>query len=209
MFRLWNRVVKMDMSRTTYRILLWDMQVGRDNWSSNFKDVCILFDLMPVYEYKRTVNIDLVTQRAMSVINRVWKEQTVLKPKLRTYCKFKDHFETEAYLTENFNKHFRSILCQLRIGILPLTIETGRFHGVPIENRTCPFCPDKVEDELHFVCYCPKYSQLRFLLYNSMGESFLALTTEQKFIKLAQSHQYNLAKFISNAWQVRQNLLYT
>ena len=48
------------------------------------------------------------------------------KPKLRTYSLFKQDMDTERY-TKIYSKSKRSILCQLRIGILPLEIELGHY----------------------------------------------------------------------------------
>ena len=50
-----------------------------------------------------------------------------LKPKLRTYITFKTIYATEMYVKSLFSKAKRSILCQLRCGVLPLAIETGRY----------------------------------------------------------------------------------
>ena len=63
--------------------------------------------------------------------------------------------ETEAHIKTN-SKAKRSILCQLRIGILCLEIELGRYVRLKINERICKLCKKKdVEDEIHFVCVCP------------------------------------------------------
>ena len=59
-------------------------------------------------------------------------------------------------------KSERSTMCQLRSGILPLRIETGRYIGEPAEKRLCRFCPqNSVENETHFTLYCNLYDELR------------------------------------------------
>jgi hypothetical protein len=48
-------------------------------------------------------------------------------------------------------KYLRSILAQFRCGILPLRIETGRYHGEPVKERICSLCSENnVEDKIHF-----------------------------------------------------------
>ena len=42
----------------------------------------------------------------------------------------KEHFEVESYVAYHVPKNYRSILAQLRMGILPLHIETGRYKNV-------------------------------------------------------------------------------
>ena len=66
------------------------------------------------------------------------------------------------------SKMSRSIFAQLRLGILPLEIEMGRFRNIPSESRMCHFCKNEIEDKLHFVCVCPAYSNHRNILFNEI-----------------------------------------
>ena len=68
----------------------------------------------------------------------------------------------------------RQLVSMLRMGVLPLRIETGRYEackvvgskGVPVEFRVCKCCSlCKVEDEIHFSFECPLYSSLRIGLF--------------------------------------------
>ena len=53
----------------------------------------------------------------------------------------------------------RSLLAQLRIGILPIRVETGIFVNLAVKERVCQICKSQeVEDELHFLFNCPKYN---------------------------------------------------
>ena len=54
-----------------------------------------------------------------------WKSDINSKPKLRTYKMFKTLFIAEDYLKLNTNRQQRSLMAQLRCGILPIRIETG------------------------------------------------------------------------------------
>ena len=66
----------------------------------------------------------------------------------------------ESYLQNNFPRYKRSLLAQFRTGVLPLRIETGRFHltkdpvtklyrKLNIEERTCLICnSNAIEDEV-------------------------------------------------------------
>ena len=47
-----------------------------------------------------------------------------------TYVDFKKSFNTEAYVKQTFSRSRRSFLAQLRLGILPLEIETGRYTPI-------------------------------------------------------------------------------
>ena len=80
----------------------------------------------------------------------------------------KNEIKTEEYILSNIPKYKRSILCQLRIGILPLEIETGRYSRKKLEERICKLCQLDVEDETHFLCVCPKLQCIRFKYYSEI-----------------------------------------
>jgi hypothetical protein len=43
----------------------------------------------------------------------------------------------EKYLSVNMSGKYKSSFSKFRCGVAPLKIETGRYEGVSIENRTC------------------------------------------------------------------------
>jgi hypothetical protein len=53
----------------------------------------------------------------------------------------------------------RSLITKIRISAHQLAIETGRYmkHPLPVPERFCKNCKNKVEDEKHFILYCPLY----------------------------------------------------
>ncbi len=74
------------------------------------------------------------------------------KPKLRTYIKHKEQLDPEKYVTCHLSKKERSYLAQLRLGILPIKLETGHFENIKVEERLCELCDARVvEDEQHFL----------------------------------------------------------
>ncbi len=57
----------------------------------------------------------------------------------------------------------RSYLAQLRCGILPLHIETGRWQGTQLDKRICKvFNSNSVENEEYFIFHFNKYNNTRF-----------------------------------------------
>ena len=69
---------------------------------------------------------------------------------------------TESYVSINLSSIERSYLAQLRLGILPIAIETGRYKSVPIDNRKCKLCNlNLVEDEKHILFTCTLYNDIR------------------------------------------------
>ena len=57
-----------------------------------------------------------------------WAEKVTNKQKLRMYNQFKSKFGLENYLKINLDRFERSFMAQLRLGVLPLHIETGHFN---------------------------------------------------------------------------------
>ena len=60
---------------------------------------------------------------------------------------------------------------------LELQIEIGRRQNEPLESRTCRICVKNViEDEGHFLLYCPMYDRERKDMFDEILEH-----TEEKF----------------------------
>jgi hypothetical protein len=66
-----------------------------------------------------------------------------------------------------------------------LHIETGQYTRpiTPVENRICSNCNSKsVEDEIHFLKYCPKFENHRRELFsNVLNYNAAILSAEDKF----------------------------
>jgi hypothetical protein len=76
--------------------------------------------------------------------------------------------------TRTFAAHLRSteippsryrVLARLRAGCWPIAVNSGRFDGIERSQRFCEYCVatghEHVEDEMHVVMECPKFSGIR------------------------------------------------
>ena len=141
----------------------------------------------------------------------MWHIEIENKPKLRTYVKFKHTLETENYVTANLCRKKRSLMAQCRIGILPLKIETGRFSRTPLEARICNLCKIEIENEIHFLCVCPIYTQIRNKLYKNACDScnnVLTKSNEDKLVYLLNHLFKDTANFLIDAWSLRHKIVY-
>ena len=59
------------------------------------------------------------------------------------------------------NVSVRQQVTKFRLSDHRLAIETGRYIGLLEEDRKCEFCPDRVEDEIHFLFECTLLEHLR------------------------------------------------
>ncbi len=133
-----------------------------------------------------------------------------LKPKLRTYIPYKKSFITEDYVKYCLNSRKRLLTAQIRIGILPPHIETGRFRNVKVEERVCQVCKNgDVENEFHFICICNAYTALRNMMYDKINDvTFYNMTDRDNFFYLMQKHWKQLGQYIETAWYYRNSILY-
>ena len=140
--------------------------------------------------------------------------QKIINPenKLRTYALFKTQVGCEKYLHEIKNTKIRQSLTKFRLSNHCLNIEKGR-HTVPKtpkEHRFCPFCPNKVEDEVHFLFDCPTYKVPRGEIITGMEKgnpAFLEHTQQEQFITFMNTDNVQLiAEFVHNLVEIRNFL---
>ena len=162
-FRYWNRLVKIENHRITKQIFLFDyQQQSKYTWSSYIKSLFIEINMVNFYNSFMTCNINTVKNLLIQKHIQNWKSRILSKPKLRFYNIFKNIPMTENYVSMNLSSIERSYLAQLRLGILPLEIETGRYKSIPIDNRKCKLCNlNLVEDEKHILFTCTLYNDIR------------------------------------------------
>ena len=190
------------------------------SWYKEFGAVCAHIGFPLPGNVDTKINISVfkhVKEKCQVKQYEEWRLAIANKPKLRSYIKFKCQYKVEDYCTLNMLKSKRSLLAQLRLGVLQLQVEVGRFHGTPLDKRTCQLCDmNVVEDELHLLCVCPLYQVPRQLLYNRVAllndntqiTHFKDLHINDQFICLMQNYQKYVACYLNDAWNIRKEKLY-
>ena len=155
---------------------------------------------------------ELFFQRGRDIFHQeAFSEIRKQESKLRTYAKLKTEIGLENYFHQITNIENRVLFSKIRLSNHKLKIEEGRFNKVPKEQRYCPFCPNYVEDEIHFLMQCPVYYTHRAqLMLEAQGERgnqqieqeslFIFLMTNKEVVHLT-------AKFITKATKLREDLL--
>ena len=139
--------------------------------------------------------------------------ETMEKPesKLRTYSLFKKEIGCEKYLLEINNIEIRQSFTKFRLSNHTLNIEKGRHTSpkTPKEERFCPFCPTKVEDEKHFLLECPTYLIPRnVLIENIVKDNPNFISQKSKFLQLmSPENAYMVAKTIHNLFEIRNFII--
>ena len=230
MFRYFLKLKKMPDDRLTKKIFIYDQYFMQQNpnlqcWSSEIKQIIIRNNLVfsvdtvpPKLLCKNLENILLTKDVAM------FKTQCAKSPKLRTYNSLFSPFDGQC-LAENFTRLclpfiVRKRLSQLRLGVLPLRVETDRYQRVKIDasERFCkqPKCTNndvsvavktfEVENEFHFLVKCREYDQLRYVLFSHLScPEFDQLNDQNKFcFMLTRPHVARLVgQFIIDAFDLR------
>ena len=217
MLRYYNRLVKMDGDRLPRYIYDWDKSLNREAWASEIEYIAVelgfdssllgteMFDLENAYKF-------FLTQSQSA-----WRREAEMKPKLRTYVKVHDFGDFQSLVQSPVTRAQRSLLTMLKIGILPLKIETDRYQGIKPENRICKICDLNLpEDELHFIFKCPALSDVRFTLISQLkfrNVNFLSEDSSNECVKNLESmlHRDNLSLFaiyLERLYKARQEMIY-
>ena len=214
MLRLWNRLLSMDDTRLTKYLFDCDKRLCKLNWTVDIKKIFTELNMMSVFDNEEGIDLSAAFDLLKVQESTRWKSEVVNIPKLRTYCKFKEVYEVEPYVTSVMNRGHRSLLAQFRSGILPLRIETGRYQDLPVEFRICLMCEEEVcEDEIHFIFSCNCYENLRTKLFDQIlpvYPNFLEFSVSEKLSKM-MDRQFikHTAGYIWNAYTKRRRAMYT
>jgi hypothetical protein len=95
------------------------------------------------------------------------------------------HETADTYLFLDIDKTLIKQFMQIKISNSKLMIELGRHNKTDINNRICPLCKNRVEDEYHFIILCSSLNNIRnkrFVNILSIFPSFHVLTEEKKFL---------------------------
>ena len=217
MLRLWHRLVSMEEHRLP-KIIFQEMRLQNEPWILEIKEIfyainceTIFHNNCHVVNFKQFLRHAKLTMQSHQAVS--WNTSLELKPKLELYRNIKQTLELEEYCKLNLKGSQRCIIAKLRLGILPINIELGRYNNTPREDRLCTVCDkQEVEDEKHLLFSCPVYANERRILLTSASHhipNFNLLNKDDK-IKLLTTH-INLVRktssFVLKALQLRNEEL--
>ena len=203
----------MDKSRLPNIILKWDQSLGLNTWYSEIQYILAYLGLNirpsdgDQYDLTNAYNYLLKNNRSS------WRLEASRKPKLRTYIKIHDFSKTQTLVKANITRYQRSLITQLKCGILPLKYGTDRYQGIAPENRVCKICDiNGPEDELHFVFHCLSLENVRSRMFVLCSDTELDLSDVDRLNVLSQMMNADniaiLAKCIEALYKERKRLVY-
>ena len=165
------------------------------------------------FNSKNNVDLFRFNQTQLLIFKDNFVESLPKQEKHRNYAMYKFSFDTEAYVLKYLSRNKCSLFAQLRNGILPLRVETGRFKGLPLQERTCEYCLNgSVEDEHHFLFICNKWDEIRQPFLNKCKDvcpDFADMDEVERFRFVMNDEliQINTADYVSKAFYLRKSLL--
>ena len=121
----------------------------------------------------------------------------------------------EQYCKTIMPTSHRSAFAKFRCGVAPLRLETGRYEGLTVNERVCPFCRTQTETEIHVITQCKTYENIRDSLFQKacvIYPDFNILTDEEKMVFLFSTcNQSMIRECAKTCWlilQRRSALLY-
>ena len=209
MLRLFNRIISMNSSMIPKIILQWDVSLGLETWFSEIKHIINELSLHNTSENFEPYNISQVYETSIEYNRALWANEALQKPKLRTFIQIHDFDSKQLLVKSHITRYQRSLLSQIKFGILPLKIETDRYQGIPAENRICKICDmNQPEDELHFLFFCPalQHTRSKFApsnlskMYSNPLQGFKEMFTQENIASFAM--------FVEHLYRERKKIMY-
>jgi len=209
--RYWNRMLCMADDRLTKKIFSVEHEQNkRGSWCSFVCNTFTKLGMQHLFLDKQMCDLTLCKTKLYECYVKEWNTNIKKKPKLRTYVEIKQDFVTEKYVKINLDRNQRSLLAQLRTGILPLNIETGRFSNTKLEERICKICNSgNIENEYHFLFHCAYFNDERATFINDTNLHELPNPEDSaKLSHLFENQVRKLAKYVCKIFKKRQDQLY-
>ena len=179
-------------------------------WSYNIRHALCDIGCNDIFDLVTPCDIDFAENALSDLDSSEWDIRRYKSDKLRYYNLHKFDKSTEEYIRLNVPRYHRSILAQFRCGILPLEIEVGRYRNAELTDRICQLCSTAIEDEVHFLCECPLYSDYRSQLFHAASQvetTFMNMDKIEQFTFLMSNLQKLVAKFLTHAMSRRTHRL--
>ena len=171
MIHFFGRILRTEENRLLSKIYKWDFQINSSGlvqtWTSEVKDILNKFGMANIFERQQIFPVQSkISELKMAMIqNQVddLKIQCAIKPKLRTFITYKNFSTLPPNVGKPLSFVERRLLSKIRLGILPLRLETGQFERpiLPENMRVCYCGSGKIENEYYVLFECPMYNELR------------------------------------------------
>ena len=143
--KLWHRICTLPATRITRKVFDWLsswVSTGKGNWVSGTHQLLHSIDLPlnSVTCNNRRHIADLAWDSLAAIYTDKWEKevwdiktvQSISGGCLSVYRVFKSNPGTENYVIEHLPVNVQRVVAGLRMGCLPLKVETGKYTGTPM-----------------------------------------------------------------------------
>lgn len=197
--RFYDRILKMGDERLPKKIFM-NTRNNPKSWAGKLRKGMEKYSLEVYFDILSPVPSEICEfQIRENYKEKVLKDINELA-KLRTYRLLRVGLEVGTQVKCVNGKQKRSLLTQLKCGILPIRLETGRYNREAVNERVCLYCnTDAVETEDHLVFDCPLYSEERKDFFSALN-----LTFDQRNLRKCFDHPFVFGGFIAKLWDKRR-----
>ena len=209
LLKFWHRTVNLPNNPlVTQALNVLSMGGIESEWLSTVKTILSELNMEEHFDNHNMISTENFSDTCQKKLRAIFVEQWRIKlnnsRKLRFYKLFKTSFIKEMYLETITNFYLRKDLTKFRCSDHRLEIEIGRHNNIDAIERFCKICKTEVENEEHFLRFCPSYNTLRSRYFGHV-KTFL----QWKEILTCKDKQttFNLINFIKKGMQIRQKLI--
>ena len=189
------------------------MSLKAEGWADQIKNVLAYANMDIDVLNEEKVDLDVLHSRLLHINRNKWLLEAYTKTKLRTYLEIYNNEDPKALISTFLTRSQHSLLSKLKLGILPLEIECGRWKDDPIENRTYRLCDSALlGDEYHFTLFCNELKPERTAKFvDLVGNPDIDVHSNQEVILKAMFQRENLkttGRHIEVMYCRRKELLY-
>ena len=181
-----------------------------DSWASEVKHIAATLGLPTTLNENEEYNISICHNKLLAASRQKWQLESERKPKLRSFIQVHNFDHIQTLVKSDVSRYQRSLLSQLKFGILPLKIETDRYQGIPLEQRICKLCStNSIESEFHFMFHCPALHETRVAANEKLNLN-LDFSDDCQKLKafLDKLNIRKCGKYIEMLYKARQNIVY-
>ena len=211
----WNRIAKLKEANTLVTLSYENALKEELSWPKLIKATISNIGMMETFvEKRKDLNCHIkIFQRLLDIFHQnAFAEMDKVSSKLRTYKQLKTTIGLESYINLIPCLKERSIMSKFRLSNHTLMIEKGRHNRVRKDLRFCPFCPNEIEDETHFLLSCKRFSKQReefFNKINNVAGHFQYLNNAEKFKFLLTNNEIirHTAQYLLQNFELRESLI--
>lgn len=201
--RYYNRLIGMDNARLPKKLFLYTKN-NTNSWAMQARNLLQELDLLDYWAIGSKVPVDLADLRLREKCKEEMLESVRKKPKLRLFETLRFGISPADHVVAGICKRQRSLITQLRCGMLPIRLETGRYNNEDLEDRVCEICDcGEIEDEVHLLLFCSAYNNER----RTMLDKLYGIGVAHASIPVLCKHPFIFGAYLDNLWRKRTSLL--